>query len=683
MKMGMKGKEILVSILFVILFSSSIIIASPPAFAFTEITKRNASEPNSGAIYGRSVSIDDDTIVVGAPFAHILFNTPAFTTFVGAAYVLGKNVGGADNWGEIKKLTDTDPLRNNRFGESVSISGDIIVVGSPGDDLGAGSAFVYGRNVGGADNWGEIKKIIASDGESFNFGTSVAISGDTIVVGSNFGKAGGISTGTAYVYGKNVGGTDNWGEIKKISASDGAFRDSFGTSVAIFDDTIIVGSNGDDTIAGFFTGSAYVFGRNVGGADNWGEIKKIIASDAATNDNYGVSVSIFDDTIVVGADKNVGLFFLPPGTTYVYGRNVGGADNWGEIKKIIDPNPVAGFVDGFGESVSVYGDTIVVGGREQNSDIFRTGAAYTFGKNIGGPDNWGLITQISASDRTTNDFFGNAVSIFDDTTVIGAFGERGIFNFAFAGAVYVFTNLPPAISATLQPIDIQSNKGLFQVQFSVTDDTDTNPTILADINGIPVTNAQLVNLEPGDVLTVIATDESNHSTTVNVAPSFSDIPPATIELIGEVNLNLKIGLGQTLTLNPATVNGNLEVEGGTIIFKPGSGINGNVICKDGSNLTIQSSTINGNILIDGCDSVIIFSVAPINGNIDVKNSNTVIILNNSIMGNLDVKENLSVTVTGNNISGSLKVIDNTNCVEGSNTVSGTTEVDGCSFSGPF
>jgi len=450
--MGMKGKEILVSILFVILFSSSIIIASPPAFAFTEITKQVASDTHGGALYGRSVSIDDDTIVVGAPFAHVF--TPTFIIFVGATYVLGKNVGGADNWGEIKKLTDTDPLRNNRFGDSVSISGDIIVVGSPGDDLGAGSAFVYGRNVGGTDNWGEIKKIIASDGESGNFGTSVSISGDTIVVGSNGGISGGISTGTAYVYGKNVGGTDNWGEIKKISASDGAFRDSFGVSIAIFDDTIIVGSTGDTTIAGFSTGSAYVFGRNVGGTDNWGDITKLIASDAAIRANYGVSVSIFDDTIVVGADKNDGSPPSTPGATYVYGRNVGGTDNWGDIKKLVDPNPLVGLDDRFGESVSVYGDTIVVGARHQNGDnFFRTGAAYTFGKNIGGADNWGQITKLTASDGVTNDLFGVAVSISDDTTVIGAIAETGIFNFGFAGAVYIFTDLTPATS-TIQTLII-------------------------------------------------------------------------------------------------------------------------------------------------------------------------------------------------------------------------------------
>src|SRR5207253_2576706 len=108
-------------------------------------------------------------------------------------------------------------------------------------------------------------------------------------------------TGAAYVYSRNQGGVDNWGEVKKLTASDGASPDQFGISVAISGDTIVVGAYNKNSS----TGAAYVYSRNQGGVDNWGEVKKLTASDAHGFDEFGVSVAISGDTIVVGApNKN-------------------------------------------------------------------------------------------------------------------------------------------------------------------------------------------------------------------------------------------------------------------------------------------------------------------------------------------------------------------------------------------
>ncbi len=128
----------------------------------------------------------------------------------------------------------------------------------------------------------------------------MSISGDTVVVGARLDDDAGIDSGSAYIFGRNEGGADNWGQVAKLTASDAAGGDMFGFSVSISGDIVIVGARGTDD-AGFGSGSAYVFGRNEGGSDNWGQVKKLTASDAAAGDVFGFSVSISGDTVIVGA----------------------------------------------------------------------------------------------------------------------------------------------------------------------------------------------------------------------------------------------------------------------------------------------------------------------------------------------------------------------------------------------
>jgi len=190
------------------------------------------------------------------------------------------------------------------FGKSASISGDTITVGAHLATVG-GSVYVFDRNQGGANNWGEVAKLKADDGAGGDFfGLSASISGDTITVGaSSDDNAGGTNSGSAYVFDRNQEGINNWGQVKKLTASDAAASDQFGGSVSISGDTITVGAQFDD-IVGIGEGSAYVFKRNQEGINNWGELIKLTASDAANVDLFGTSVSISGDTVVVGADNN-------------------------------------------------------------------------------------------------------------------------------------------------------------------------------------------------------------------------------------------------------------------------------------------------------------------------------------------------------------------------------------------
>ena len=157
-----------------------------------------------------------------------------------------------------------------------------------------GAAYIFERDAGGADNWGQVKKLTAGDAAAYDrFGVSVAISGDTVVVGA-YGKN--SDAGAAYIFERNAGGAGNWGQVKKLTAGDAATEDGFGVSVAISGDTVVVGAYRKDS-----AGAAYLFERNTGGLENWGEWGKLIVVDPSPGDQFGFSVAIHRDLALVGA----------------------------------------------------------------------------------------------------------------------------------------------------------------------------------------------------------------------------------------------------------------------------------------------------------------------------------------------------------------------------------------------
>jgi hypothetical protein len=279
----------------------------------------------------------------------------------------------------------------------------------------------------------EVKKLLASDGAAWDdFGWSVAVAGDTIVVGADGDDDKGFESGSAYVFDRTQGGADNWGQATKLSASDSATWDSFGLSIAVAGDTIVVGAWADDD-KGSGSGSAYVFGRNQGGAGNWGKVTKLTASDGAAGDLFGSSVAAAGDSIVVGAlwDGDKGD---ASGSAYVFHRNQGGAGNWGQVAKLTASDGAAD--DHFGRSVAVAGDTIVVGAESHDDKGDESGSAYVFARNQGGAGNWGQVTKLTASDGAADDYFGWSVAVAGHTIVVGAHGDDDKGD--ESGSAYVF-----------------------------------------------------------------------------------------------------------------------------------------------------------------------------------------------------------------------------------------------------
>jgi hypothetical protein len=412
---------------------------------YIEVKKLTASDAEDNDRFGASVAISGDIVVVGA------YLEAGEGSNRGAAYVFERRGGGADGWVELQKLTASDAEDDDRFGCAVAVSGDTIVVGAwseDGEGTDRGAAYVFERK-SGSGLWAEAKKLTASDaedGDGFGGGRSVAISGDTVVVGAGSEDGSGDGRGAAYVFERDSGGAGNWGEVKKLTASDAEDGDWFGGSVAADGDTIVVGASYEDGM-GVDLGAAYIFERDSGGSGNWGEVKKLSASDPENSDYFGQSVAVNAPVggrlahVVVTANGEDGAG-SNRGAAYVFERDSDGPGNWGQERKLSASD--AEDDDYFGYAVAINGLTIVVGAGAEDGAGTDRGAAYVFGRNIGGVGNWGQARKLTASDAEDDDGFGYP-AVSGDTVVVGASAEGGAGT--GRGAAYVF--VPPQYTVYL------------------------------------------------------------------------------------------------------------------------------------------------------------------------------------------------------------------------------------------
>jgi hypothetical protein len=216
------------------------------------------------------------------------------------------------------------------FGSSVSVSGNFMVVGATGENNYKGAAYLYRRNSQGT--WTLVKRLLANDGAAGDrFGISVSISGDTVVVGAYLEDHDTNGNGTiekdvgaAYIFQRDQGGANNWGQVKKLIANGDAAGDRFGTSVSISGNTVVVGAyredhdtdgNGTDELN---AGAAYIFAKDQGSLDNWGQVSKLTAFDGAGFDFFGNSVSISGNKVVVGVRFDDNSSGTDAGAVYIY-----------------------------------------------------------------------------------------------------------------------------------------------------------------------------------------------------------------------------------------------------------------------------------------------------------------------------------------------------------------------------
>ena len=376
--------------------------------------KLSAGDATAGDNFGASISIRGDRIVVGAPGEGDPHNK-------GKVYLFER---GGGKWKVVATLVASDGEPNDQFGHSVAISGDRIVVGAPGDDdkgFASGSAYIFER---GATGWRQVIKLLAGDAApGRQFGQSVSISGDLVVIGSQLDDDSARSPGSAYVFERNQGGPDKWGPAAKLTASRGTRSNAFGSAVSISGDFVVVGAPGDSS-AGLASGAAYVFQRK----DNrWAEAAKLTASDTAAGDNFGGAVSIDGDKVIIGApfgDSKAD----DSGAVYIFGQRDGG---WLQAAKLSAPDGAARH--NFGSSVSISAGSVAVGAPHDDHTGSNAGSVYVFEQNS--RDRWDYVTKLTAIAAAGGDSFGASVSISGGRVASGApFDGRAGNN---AGSAYV------------------------------------------------------------------------------------------------------------------------------------------------------------------------------------------------------------------------------------------------------
>ncbi|WP_157454218.1 T9SS type A sorting domain-containing protein [Crocinitomix catalasitica] len=461
---------------------------------FTEVLKGVAFNRGEEDRMGFSVAIDGNYAVVGS-YAHDEDGSDPNT---GAAYIYEKT--GIDNWQFVQRIINSDQDNYDRFGYSVAIDGEMIVVGAYGEDhdmdddnslSSAGSAYLFKRGIDGV--WTEMQKIIASDrDEDDEFGWSVDISDSTVIVGAHHEghDLAGLNfmyhAGAAYIFDLDELGV--WNETQKIVASQRSvdryypagrdddyedISDLFGGAVALDGDYIIVGAHNHDYDTGGYrsgtqwnAGAAYIFERSAG---VWSETQKLLNHDRYAWDRFGYAVDIDSSTIVVGVwseDESEfdGAELKNAGSAYIFTRDIGGV--WNEVQKLDASDRTTG--DHFGIDVGIDGDYIVFGAEQEDldadgsDDLSNAGAAYIFQRDEDGV--WAEINKIVQSDRAVEDRFGEGVAISGHTVLVGAWQQDydadGGAYLEDAGAAYFFSSIVCETEFVYQDITICRNDSI-------------------------------------------------------------------------------------------------------------------------------------------------------------------------------------------------------------------------------
>jgi FG-GAP repeat len=378
-------------------------LSQPIAMSWSELATLGSGKSFNEDNFGADIAISEDqkTVVVGA-------EGWGSGGAVGAAYVFVEPPGGwTSTTNYTAKLTSGTQNKTDYFGSTVAISGDVIVVGAPSvlhHDSPYGSAYVF---VKPASGWKTTSQFAAEltgpkdQGVQGGFAGSVAIAGRTIVVG---GAEDSAEDGLTFVFVEPRNGWVSMTPTCQLSASDGFPGNQFGTSVAIDDKTIAVGAIQDDGGGGPGPGEAYVFVEPEGGWTNGTETARLLASDGRTFDWFGISASVMGNTVAIGAwESNVGA-----GAAYIFVQPPSG---WRDTTETAELTASDGRMnDEFGTRVAIWGDTVFAGAPNRP-------AVYEFLKPEGG---WETTSHFDEELQPPGKAeFGRSVVLGSKTLVIG------------------------------------------------------------------------------------------------------------------------------------------------------------------------------------------------------------------------------------------------------------------------
>lgn len=377
-----------------------------------QMAKLSGGEDNQ--LFGYSIAISGNTLAVGDPYDSQYGNQ------AGSVTVFQLDISG--HWKEVSRVTPEDAEAGIAFGRNIALSGDRLVVGAPYDnDFGerSGSIYIFERNQGGLDAWGQVIKLTASDAYTYDqYGWAVAVDGDTVASGAYTKTYG----GRVYIYERDAGGPGAWGETAQLNPDPPGFQACFGEALDIDDDLIAVGAYG----GGDYSGYAYIFQRQ---AEN-GQWQRQAAFRAADTDGYhyfGYSIALDNWTLLAGAPGADGL----TGAAYIFTAEQANPTTWTERARLAADDAVMG--DFFGIQLDLSGNFAWIGAPLHDED---TGSVYLFRREQDGSEQWHEVTSVVGEDTTQGDQFGSWTAIDGKLAAAGAPGDLP------NGSVYIFKLYP-------------------------------------------------------------------------------------------------------------------------------------------------------------------------------------------------------------------------------------------------
>jgi len=418
--------------------------------------------------FGFSVDICQNFAVGGAPGAN------ANGTDSGSAVVYRLVPGTTNTWQQWRQLQPPGVEANDQFGYAVSISDSLIAVGAIEDEVGAsevGVVYLFGRDVGGTDNWGLLRRLAPTNlPAGSRFGFSVDVSGDLLAVGAPRATLSGSSPaeGAVLLFGRNVSGPDAWGEIMRWEPRAQTSIEC-GWSVALDSDRLVTGAprNKTGTPVSSPKGAVFCFGRDAGGVGAWG-LSQTIRLGAVTNvDNFGYSVSMKGTLLAVGSPtaQVPGGAIYAAGVVYLFAPDVGGA--WAQAARL-DAR-----ADGevrYGQSVSLSSDLLLIGAPGSWATAVR-GSAYLYRRTATDGSSWLLTERLMNPQPESSAHFANAVSLCQTVAIVGTVDgiydrytpndSAYMYRFKFNNAPVVVTPLADQMAEWNEPFSYTVPDGVF------------------------------------------------------------------------------------------------------------------------------------------------------------------------------------------------------------------------------
>lgn len=401
-----------------------------------------------------AIQIDGETLVAA------YWTDDEAGTNAGAVFVYRRADHPGQVWSLVKKLTPPPLVGGESFGLTAALDGDVLAVGNTEANGTSASVFLFERHHGGENNWGLVRTL-SPPGTNFWPEVQLDLDRTTLLIGDYYNNGATNNSGIAYLHGRDVGGTNQWGMITNLVAPDGEYFDYFGFAVALYEDTAAVGAylayDGTNRC-----GKAYLYARNQGGNDAWGWVATLLPDPVVDGMDFGRGVDIHGDTILVAAADDE-----PDSAVYVYRRNRLGEDAWGQTARLGVTNLPLPSAYGLVDSLVIGPDYLAIpDDNNQQLELYhnrfcpawnvaaefgtvaipdngRAGSAvalneryvavgvpgigttngivYMYGRNEGGRDAWGLETSVAPpSTFSANARFGAAVALDGDVLAVGA-----------------------------------------------------------------------------------------------------------------------------------------------------------------------------------------------------------------------------------------------------------------------